>query len=236
MRGLLLADKPAGWTSHDVVAAVRRRFPRGTKVGHAGTLDPMATGLLVLLAGSATRDSARLLGLPKAYSGRLRLGVETDTGDMEGRVLEEHPVPDLSEADLSAVFQRHLGLIEHRIPAYSAVKHRGRPLYEYARAGLPAPEKSRRVRILDWRLERWERPEASFFLRCSSGTYVRSLAESAGRILGCGAALSALRREEVGPFRVEGARPAQALKELGAAELEALLLPVPEGLGEGGSA
>ena len=230
MNGLLLADKPSGWTSHDAVALVRGRLPRGIKVGHAGTLDPMATGLLVLLVGAATRAAARLLSLPKAYSGRLRLGVETDTGDMEGKVIEEHPVPALSEADLRAVFEKHLGLIEHRIPRYSAVKHQGRPLYEYARAGIATPEKTRRVRVMEWRLDAWEPPEAAFFLRCSSGTYVRTLAESAGRLIGCGGALSALRRQEVGAFLLADARPLDAFKAMSAPEIEALLLPVPEEL------
>ncbi|MBI5243381.1 MAG: tRNA pseudouridine(55) synthase TruB [Elusimicrobia bacterium] len=226
MEGLLLADKPRGWTSHDVVAALRRRFPKGTKVGHCGTLDPMATGLLILLVGRATSRAQALMGLPKVYCGRFRLGIETETGDLDGRILREAPIPpSVCALDLRQTFEKHLGEVELPIPKYSAVKFQGRPLYSYARRGVEVPERMRSSRIESFDLLSWAPPEASFRLRCSSGTYVRSIAASIGRHLGCGAALSALRREAAGPFRVERARSAEELARLDSSALEALLAP-----------
>ena len=200
--GVLLIDKPTGWTSHDVVAVVRRGLPKGTKVGHTGTLDPMATGLLVLLVGKATKRAAELQGLPKTYSGRIRLGLRTDTGDLDGKVLEETPVPELSEAALSALFARLTGARELPVPRYAAVKMGGTPLYKYARAGIAVPEVRRVMEVTSWELTGWSPPEAGFRLACASGTYVRALAELVGRELGCAATLAALRRETVGPWTV----------------------------------
>lgn len=213
--GLLLVDKPAGFTSHDVVACVRRLLPRGAKVGHTGTLDPMATGLLVLLVGKATKLAARYQKLPKTYSGTMRLGVTTTTGDIEGAELSRAPVPRLSEEDLRRVLAGLTGQVELPVPAYSAVKHKGRPLYDYARRGEPAPAPLRRTEVFAWELAGWSPPEASFRVSCSSGTYVRALAEEAGRRIGCGAALSALRRERVGGFRLEDAVRLEELRASG---------------------
>ena len=227
--GLLLVDKSPGWTSHDAVAALRRFFPKGTKVGHSGTLDPMATGLLVLMVGPATRAAARLQGLSKVYSGTLRLGVETASGDLEGGVLKESPLPPVDETALQSAFDAFRGEVETPVPAYSAVKHQGRPLYEYARKGIEVPPKTRKVTVSDWRLLSWAPPEASFRLSCSSGTYVRSLAVLVGKAFGCGAALSSLRRERVGPFRVEDSRTVDSLRALAASEgFDRVLLPVPD--------
>jgi tRNA pseudouridine55 synthase len=212
--GLLLVDKAEGWTSHDAVAVVRRLLPRKTKVGHAGTLDPAATGLLVLLVGSATRSAQSMLKLPKVYSGSVRLGVETETEDLEGTVLREAPVPDLEESDLQGLFDRFHGDVEMPVPKFSAVKHKGKPLYKYARRGVAVPEKTRVSRIDEWTLTGWKKPEVSFRVRVGSGTYVRSLASLAGRELGCGGALSALRRESVGEYRVEAAVGIERIKEL----------------------
>lgn len=211
--GLLLIDKPRGWTSHDVVAALRARLPRGTKVGHTGTLDPMATGLLVLLVGRATREAGRLQGLDKVYTGRIRLGVETDTADMEGRVVREAAVPPLDAAAVQAVFDEHLGALELPPPLYSAVKVKGRALYDYARRGLAVEPAPRLQRVQSWALLRWEPPEAEFRLACASGTYVRSLAVSVGAKLGCGATVSQLRREKVGTFDVRDAVSAEQAKQ-----------------------
>lgn len=224
--GLLLIDKPQGWTSHDVVAVLRRRFPRGTRVGHAGTLDPRATGLLVLLVGKATRQAQRLLGLSKVYRGAIRLGVRTDTGDLDGRVTEEAPVPEISSCYLEELFARHLGEVEMPVPAYSAVKHRGRPLYRYARKGEPVPVKTRSSRLERWELLSWRPPEAEFRVECSSGTYVRSLAELVGSELGCGGTLSALRRERVGVYDLSAALGLEEARALTAEALAARLLPV----------
>lgn len=216
LAGLILVDKQRGWTSHDVVAAVRKLFPRKTKVGHSGTLDPMASGLLVLLVGRATKAAARFQGLPKTYSGSVRFGVRTETGDLEGKVVGEAPVPELSAPEMQKLFDKFIGEVELPVPAYSAVKHKGKPLYEYARKGIAVPEKRRKSTVTEWTLTGWERPEAGFRLRCSSGTYARALAMAAGESLGCGGALSALRRDEVGEFSVEDAVTVARLRETAA--------------------
>ena len=200
--GVVPVDKPSGWTSHDVVAVVRRGLPRGTKVGHAGTLDPMATGLLLLMIGPATKRAQELQGLPKTYSGTIRLGVETDSGDATGAVLKEAPVPPLTEADLSALFARLVGKRVLPVSRFSAMKVGGKALYKYAHRGEAAPEVKREMEVTSWELTSWRTPEAGFRLACASGTYVRSLAVLVGAELGCGATLSSLRRETVGPWRV----------------------------------
>lgn len=206
--GLLLVDKPPGWTSHDVVAAVRRRLPKGTKVGHTGTLDPMATGLLILLLGPATKRAQELQGLPKVYSGRIRLGVETDTGDATGKIIRtKTPPPALKEDELSALFSRLVGRRILPVPRYSAVKMAGRPLYSYARSGETIPEVKREMEVTSWVLTAWDPPEVGFRLACASGTYVRSLAELVGREIGCGATLSALRRESIAAWQVPETGP-----------------------------
>ena len=221
--GMLLVDKPADWTSHDVVAALRRKFPRGAKVGHTGTLDPLATGLLVVLVGPCTRLQSRLQGMDKTYSGTIRLGVKTDTGDVTGKTLEERPVPALTLDALASALAGLVGEIDSPAPAYSAVKHQGRPLYAYARAGEAVPVKPRTATVRAWTALAWEPPELSHRLSCSSGSYVRSLAEVLGERLGCGGAVSSLRRETVGPFRLEDARPLEAWRAMPEAELAPLL-------------
>ncbi|HVE13583.1 MAG TPA: tRNA pseudouridine(55) synthase TruB [Elusimicrobiota bacterium] len=224
--GLLLVDKPKGWTSHDVVAVLRKLTPKGTKVGHSGTLDPMATGLLVLLFVKATKSAATLQGLPKIYSGSIRLGVRTETADMDGKVTAEAPVPALSIDQLRALLDSLTGDLEMPVPRYSAVKHEGRPLYDYARKGIETPEKRRVSRVDSWELLSWESPELAFRVHCGSGTYVRSLAELVGEKLGCGAALSALRREAVGTYPLSDAAELAALRAGGAAFLESRLKPL----------
>lgn len=222
--GMLIVDKPPGWTSHDVVAVLRRQLPRGTKVGHTGTLDPLATGLLVVLVGACTRLQARLQGLDKVYSGTIRMGVRTDTGDVTGRTLGELPVPALDLERLGAELRALEGIIEVPAPAYSAVKHKGKALYKYARAGVEVPVKPRKATIRTWRALSWESPELGHRLLCASGTYVRSLAEVLGARLGCGATVSSLRREGVGPFDLSDAMSLDAARALGPAALGARLL------------
>lgn len=218
LSGLLLVDKSPGWTSHDVVAVVRKLYPKKTKVGHCGTLDPMATGLLILLIGRATKASSDFLGLPKSYSGTVRLGLETDTGDMEGNVLHKKDIPHkLNEVEIKKHLKHYRGDIELPIPAYSAVKHKGRPLYEYARKGIETPIKMRTSRIQSWELTQWAPPEFHFLVHCSSGTYVRALATDIGKRMGCGGALSALRRETIGDFTLDGSRTIEEIRALGKA-------------------
>ena len=229
--GMLLIDKPAGWTSHDCVAVLRKLFPRGTKVGHTGTLDPLATGLLVALIGPCTKLQARLQGMDKTYSGTIRLGVKTETGDITGKTIEEKPVPPLDLAALKAARAALVGTVGGPAPAYSAVKHQGRPLYEYARKGLEVPVKARRSVVHSWEALSWDAPELSHRLSCESGTYVRTLAEVLGEKLGCGGAVSTLRRETVGPFLLSDALPLDKVRALPPLELARLLaasIPVLE--------
>jgi tRNA pseudouridine55 synthase len=203
--GLLLIDKPSGVTSHDAVALVRRAVGV-KKVGHAGTLDPMATGLLVMGIGRGTRLLRFLGDSPKLYEGTGLLGVETTTLDADGEVVAESPV-DVSEQRLREVIGRFEGDIEQIPPAYSAVKVEGERLYRVARRGEELVAEARTVRVYAFNLRRFDPPRFEFRVRCSGGTYVRSLVADVGKDLGCGAHLVALRRTAVGPLRVEEARP-----------------------------
>jgi tRNA pseudouridine55 synthase len=210
--GLLLVDKPAGATSHDVVDAVRRSL--GTrKVGHAGTLDPMATGLLIVGAGRATRLLRFLGDLPKTYEGAIRLGVETTTLDADGEVVREAPVT-ASRDEVAAAMRALEGASLQRPPAYSAVKVGGRKLYEAARAGERLEAEPRPVRVDAFELMSYEPPDAAFRVTCSGGTYVRVLTADVGAALSCGAHLIALRRTAIGPFRVEDASPPEEASPL----------------------
>lgn len=207
--GLVLVDKPKGMTSHDVVDAVRRNL--GTrKVGHAGTLDPMATGLLVLGAGRATRLLRYLGDLPKSYVGAARLGVETDTLDADGTVVRSAAVAATRE-EVAAAAAALLGGSMQTPPAYSAVKVRGRKLYQAARRGEELEAPARPVRVEAFDVTGFDAATFAFAVTCSGGTYVRVLVADVGRALGCGAHLTALRRTAIGPFSVgEGRSPATA--------------------------
>ncbi|RLC28235.1 MAG: tRNA pseudouridine(55) synthase TruB [Deltaproteobacteria bacterium] len=202
--GILLADKAAGESAYDVVRRLKR-VVRGVKAGHAGTLDPFATGLMILLLGRATRLSRFLMSGDKLYLGTLRLGVETDTLDPTGRVLRTAPVPDLKEAEIRAQADRFVGDILQAPPAFSAVRHRGTRAYKLARRGEKVSLEKRRVTVHAFRILSVDLPEVTFEVHCSSGTYVRSLAADLGRRLGPGGHLASLRRLRSGPFRVEDA-------------------------------
>ncbi|MBI5622616.1 MAG: tRNA pseudouridine(55) synthase TruB [Elusimicrobia bacterium] len=221
--GMILFDKPQGWTSHDAAEAFRRMLPPGTKVGHCGALDPVATGLLVLLVGPCTRLQAMMQGLDKEYSGHIRLGVETDTGDITGKVLAEKPVPELSLGDLQKLMDGFLGKVDVPVPAYSAVKHKGRALYEYARKGQPVPEKRRVSRIDSWRALSYQAPDLEHSIRCSSGTYIRALAAEIGGRLGCGATMLTLRRDRVASLKLSDALTLSDAKDLSLKDLKAML-------------
>ena len=202
--GLLLIDKPAGITSHDAVARVRRVLGV-KKVGHSGTLDPMATGLLLMGVGRATRLLRFLGDLPKVYEGAGVLGVETTTLDADGEVVRERAV-DVDPDSLRTALAALTGEIEQTPPAYSAVKVGGRKLYEAARAGSPIEAAPRQVTVYAFDLLSFQTPTFAFRVRCSAGTYVRSLVADVGERLGCGAHLSELRRTAIGPFAVDAAR------------------------------
>lgn len=204
MDGLLLIDKPSGITSHDVVDHVRRRF-KIRRVGHSGTLDPAATGLLILLLGRSTRNSSLFLESDKEYLATLRLGITTDTLDAQGRLLETRPVGLLTIDQMESVCGRFRGLIEQQVPAYSAVQIKGKRSYALARAGVAIPPRSRRVTIHQLHLLKLRPPEVDLKIFCSKGTYIRTLCADIGEALGCGGHLAALRRTRVGPYSIEQA-------------------------------
>ena len=201
--GLLLIDKPGGMTSHDVVNRLRRALGV-KKIGHAGTLDPMATGLLLVGVGRATRLLRFLNDMPKVYEGSSRLGVETDTLDAQGEVVRENPVT-VNESELRATMSALTGEIMQSPPAFSAVKVGGERLYKSARRGEAVEAPPRRVRVDSFDLLRFASPDFDFRVQCSGGTYVRSLVADVGTKLGCGGHLTALRRTAIGRFRVDDA-------------------------------
>jgi tRNA pseudouridine55 synthase len=208
--GLFPVDKPEGLSSHDVVARARKRLGL-RRVGHGGTLDPIATGVLILLAGNATRLFDDLQGLRKTYRAALRLGRRTDTQDRTGTVLEERPVPPLSEADLEAALAPFRGPIRQVPPLHSALKKDGRPLYELARRGETVERPPREVTVYDLACTARRGEELELTMTVSKGFYVRTLIDDLGRALGCGAVMTALRRTAVGPFTVEEAVSVEAL-------------------------
>lgn len=208
--GLVLLDKPSGISSNAALQRARRAL-RAAKAGHAGTLDPLASGLLPLLLGEATKFGRVLLDADKRYEATMVLGTTTTSGDAEGEVLERRPVA-VSRSDLEAAAARFRGAIEQLPPMHSALKHRGRPLYAYARQGVSVARAARRVTIHELALDLVGPNEVHMRLRCSKGTYVRTLAEDLGATLGCGAHLGALRRTGVGPFGAEDAVALDALE------------------------
>ncbi len=210
MKGILLVDKPAGITSHDAVDHIRKAAGI-RRVGHTGTLDPRATGLLILCLGQATRLSEFLMGLDKVYEGVIRLGVVTDSYDLDGTVTEEHPVPNLTPEQISAAFEEFTGTIDQLPPMVSAVKIGGKRLYALARQGAEVEREPRRVTVLEFTLLDYAPPDVHFRVRCTRGTYARSLAHDVGQSLGCGGVLAGLRRTWVGHHSVEDAQPLDAL-------------------------
>ncbi|HPC84599.1 MAG TPA: tRNA pseudouridine(55) synthase TruB [Thermoanaerobaculaceae bacterium] len=209
--GFLLVDKPAGPTSHDVVQAARRAL-RERRIGHTGTLDPAATGLLLLCIGKATRLQSFMLTWEKTYEGEIALGIATTTYDTEGEPLgPRRPVPALDEAQLAGIAARFSGTIEQLPPPYSAKKLAGRKLYELARAGEQVPLEPKTVTVHELRLELSAPDRLRFSVTCSSGTYVRSLAHDMGEVLGCGGHLASLRRVRIGPWLAADAVSGEAL-------------------------
>lgn len=223
MDGLLLVDKPEGISSFDVVRQVRR-LTKTRKVGHGGTLDPFASGLLPLALGQATRLLEYVLDADKSYRAVMQLGVETDTQDRTGRVTGVNPVPAFSRAELEDVFRRFIGTISQVPPMFSALKKDGVPLYKMARRGQDVQRRARRVRIHSLKVLDFTRDYIVFSVTCSKGTYVRTLAQDIGRALGCGAHLTELRRTASGPFRVEDAIGFEHLVEMSAEQVDASIL------------
>lgn len=236
VNGILVLDKPAGQTSNYALQGVKRLYG-AQKAGHTGSLDPLATGVLPICFGEATKFSQFLLDSDKAYRSTFALGVSTTTGDAEGEVLERHDTSAITEALVEAQLQQLRGTIDQVPSMYSALKHRGQPLYKLARQGVEVEREARTVTVHTLQMTAFREaqrsgdpPQIDVLVRCSKGTYVRSLAEDLGRALGCGAHVTALRRIEAGPFRESGSvtrEALEALKEAGQIEqMDALLLPV----------
>ncbi|MBI5947178.1 MAG: tRNA pseudouridine(55) synthase TruB [Chloroflexi bacterium] len=230
--GILLVDKPAGWTSHDAVAKLRRLTGQ-RRIGHTGTLDPMATGLLVVCLGRATRLVEYMAGHDKRYTGEITLGVSTDTDDAEGTVTAERPVPQFSDDDLADLARPFTGTILQRPPAYSAVKVAGKRAYAVARAGGAVELAERPVLVRVLRLNHVAPGKLGVDVDCGAGTYIRSLARDIGEAAGCGAHLSGLRRVRAGWFTIDRALTLDDVARLvDSGELGEALLPADEGIAD----
>lgn len=215
---LLLIDKPQDWTSFDVVNKVRGKLRnkykiKNIKVGHSGTLDPMATGLLLVCTGKWTKELQQLTGLDKKYAATIKLGIETDTYDAEGKVISEKEIPELTKQALEEVFKKYTGEFDQLPPIYSAIKKDGQKLYDLARAGKEVKVEPRRVKVYDLKLIAFNSSEIQIEVHCGSGFYVRSLAHDLGVELGCGAHLSALQRTAIGEYSIKDAISMQEFGE-----------------------
>jgi len=222
--GAILVDKPAGPTSHDVVDNVRRHFGI-KKAGHAGTLDPAATGLLVLLLGRGTKLSEKLMADDKVYSGTMKFGETTNSYDADGELVASLPVPPMTVAELNAAAEAFLGDQMQTPPMVSAVKKDGVPLYKLARKGVEVERKPRLIHIYSFRFTNYNEPFGDFRVACTKGTYVRTLAHELGEKLGCGAHLATLRRLVSGKFDVADALQYEELLKLSNNQLQNLVIP-----------
>ena len=232
VNGILLLDKPAGLTSNAALQAVKKMYA-ARKAGHTGSLDPLATGLLPICFGEATKISGFLLDADKDYEVTCKLGERTTTGDAEGELLETRPVDGITEKRVRAVMQDYIGDIEQIPPMYSALKHKGERLYKLARQGIEVEREARQVTIFELELLDFNLPEVTFSVHCSKGTYVRTLIEDMGEQLGCGAHVIGLRRLGVGPFDSTEMIDMDHLEALAGPALGALddlLLPLERGL------
>jgi len=230
--GILVLDKPKGITSTQALEKVKRAL-RVKKAGHGGTLDPIATGVLPIFLGRATKVAQIFLEGDKVYEGEMQLGITTETYDITGEVVEEKEVPDdLSLEELQKVASSFLGEQKQVPPPFSAAKFKGRPLYKYARDGLKIPKEPKPIKIFDFTILSFENGKVRFKLTCSKGTYVRALVNDFGKKLGCGAVLSALKRLKKSIFTIETAISLEKLKEVAQDEesLEKLLIPVEKAL------
>jgi len=225
--GVLLVDKAAGMTSHDVVALVRRRL-QIKKVGHCGTLDPIATGLLLLTLGRGTKIQDLLMSEDKEYAGTLSLGSITDTQDRAGKIIEERPVPPLTEELVRAAFEKYRGDFYQMPPMVSAIKQGGVPLYKLARQGKTVDREPRLVHVYSFAIQRIAPPEIDFSVSCSKGFYVRTYAHDIGEALGCGAHLKNLRRTRSGRFSVDGAVTVEELQTAEPVDILERILTLPE--------
>ena len=225
--GVLLVDKAEGMTSHDVVAVLRRKLDI-KKVGHCGTLDPIATGLLLLTIGRGTKIQDLLMSEDKEYAGTLSLGVATSTQDREGAVVDERPVPQLNESEIRAAFEKFRGDFYQMPPMVSAIKHGGVPLYKLARQGKVVEREPRLVHVYRYTIDQIALPEIGFSVMCSKGFYVRTYAHDIGEALGCGAHLKSLRRTKSGRFDVANAISVDEIKNGERDKILGAILSLPE--------
>lgn len=233
VNGILLLDKPLGITSNAALQEVKRLM-RAAKAGHTGNLDPLASGMLPICLGEATKFSVYLLDADKVYLGKCKLGTRTTTADAEGEIIETRPVPALTEAQVDEVLEKFRGEIEQIPPMHSAIKQNGQPLYKLARQGIEVERQPRKVTIHELTLTRLQGDELELYVHCSKGTYIRTLVEDIGAALGCGAFLSGLRRTRVGPFPEADMVTLDELRaeaEEGAEALDHHLLPADHALG-----
>jgi tRNA pseudouridine55 synthase len=222
--GALLVDKPAGPTSHDVVDALRSQF-QIKKVGHCGTLDPNATGLLIIVFGRGTKLSEKLMSSDKVYEGTIKFGETTDSYDADGELKASLPVPPTSLEELNELARAFVGDQMQTPPMVSAVKQGGVPLYKLARKGVEVERPARLIHIYDYRFSDYQEPFGRFRIACTKGTYVRSLAHDLGQKLGCGAHLATLRRTVSGKFKVEDSIEFEEALGLSTSELEKRVIP-----------
>ena len=226
--GILLVDKPSGITSHDIVDRLRRKL-KMKKIGHAGTLDPLATGLMIMLIGKATKVSQFLISLDKAYEGTFELGVETDSQDSDGEIVERKDLPhDLSEDMIRSEMKQFLGDQYQTPPMFSAKKIDGVPLYKMARKGKTVNREPRVIRVNELTLRKWSSPKGEFYMDCSQGTYVRTVFHDLGQKLGYGGHLTSLRRTKINDFSIEGVSTLEEIEQMGTGEFQSLLIPVHE--------
>ena len=233
VNGVLLLDKPSGMSSNKVLQQVKNLY-KAAKAGHTGSLDPLATGMLPICFGEATKISAFLLDADKRYRFTCQLGVTTTTGDTEGEVLETRDFSAITQADIEHVIPDFIGDIVQIPPMYSALKHNGQRLYKLAREGIEVERKARTIKIYELIFHSLEGDLLDMEVACSKGTYVRTLAEDIGEVLGCGAHITKLRRLSVGPYEGEmfTAGALQALSEQGGDALDEVLLPIESGVAD----
>ena len=222
--GALLVDKPAGVTSHDVVDAIRRHFGI-KKVGHCGTLDPNATGLLIIVLGRGTKLSERLMGDDKVYEGTVKFGEATDSYDSDGELTDSLPVMPMTLEELNTEAATFIGDLMQTPPMVSAIKKNGVPLYKLARQGIEVEREARLIHVYKFRFTEYAEPFGKFRVACTKGTYIRSLAHDLGRKLGCGGHLTTLRRTTSGKFDVTDALPVAEILQLSPGQLEKRVIP-----------
>lgn len=222
--GAILVDKPPGLTSHDVVYRIRKGF-HFDKVGHCGTLDPSATGLLIIVVGKATKLSERIMGGDKVYEGTIRFGETTDSYDADGELVASLPLLPMTAEELGAAAAEFQGDQLQTPPMVSAVKKDGVPLYKLARKGIEVERKPRLVHVYSFKIGAYSEPDATFRVACTKGTYIRSLAHDLGQKMGCGAHLKSLRRTVSGKYNVADALPLDRLLEMPLSDLEKRVIP-----------